>query len=173
MVDRTVAFLTRRSFSGGGSERSAISENPRRPGAEDNPIVRHQSTKTRILLVMRIRNDTVYQCPGHCPLFSFGRRPGVSQCAKLPKNERKRIGEDIMTVQFRWPLGMPLVDHLGSGIWEVRSKLPTRIARTLFFVHEGEIVLLHGFIKKTKKTPQEDRALALRRKNAYIKSSKK
>jgi phage-related protein len=68
---------------------------------------------------------------------------------------------------------MPLVDPLGSGIWEVRSKLPTRTARTLFFVHEGEIVLLHGFIKKTKKTQQEDRALALRRKNAYIKSSKK
>ena len=78
-----------------------------------------------------------------------------------------------MTVQFRWPLGMPLVDHLGSGTWEVRSKLPTRIARALFFVHEGEIVLLHGFIKKRKKTPQEDRALALQRKNAYIKSSKK
>ncbi len=58
-----------------------------------------------------------------------------------------------MTVQFRWPLGMPLVDHVGAGIWEVRSKLPTRIARTLFFVHEGEIVLLHGFIKKTRKTP--------------------
>ncbi len=78
-----------------------------------------------------------------------------------------------MTVQFRWPLGMPLVDHVGAGIWEVRSKLPTRIARTLFFVHEGEIVLLHGFIKKTRKTPPEDRALALQRKNAYIKSSKK
>ena len=90
----------------------------------------------------------------------------------LPKDERRIIGEDIMTVQFRWPLGMPLVDNLGSGIWEVRSKLPTRIARTLFFVHEGEIVLLHGFIKKTRKTPQEDRALAFQRKNAYIKSSK-
>ena len=102
-----------------------------------------------------------------------GREPVREWLKELPKNERKRIGEDIMTVQFRWPLGMPLVDHLGSGIWEVRSKLPTRIARTLFFVHEGEIVLLHGFIKKTKKTPQEDRALALRRKNAYIKSSKK
>jgi phage-related protein len=73
---------------------------------------------------------------------------------------------------IRWPLGTPLVDHLGSGIWEVRSKLPTRIARTLFFVHEGEIVLLHAFIKKTRRTPQEDRALALQRKNAYIKSNK-
>jgi phage-related protein len=90
----------------------------------------------------------------------------------LPKNERKIIGEDIMTVQFRWPLGMPLVDNIGSGVWEVRSKLPTRIARTLFFVHDGEIVLLHGFVKKTRKTPKEDRALALQRKNAYLKSSK-
>jgi phage-related protein len=67
---------------------------------------------------------------------------------------------------------MPLVASIGSGIWEGRSKLPTRIARTLFFVHEGEIVLLHGFIKKTRKTPKDDRALALERKNAYIKSSK-
>jgi phage-related protein len=91
----------------------------------------------------------------------------------LPKHERKIIGIDIMTVQFRWPLGMPLVANIGSGIWEVRSTLPTRIARTLFFVHAGEIILLHGFIKKTRKTPKEDRALALQRKNAYIKSSKK
>ncbi len=53
-----------------------------------------------------------------------------------------------MTVQFRWPLGMPLVDHLGSRIWEIRSKLANRIARTLFFVHGEEIILLHGFIKK-------------------------
>ena len=77
-----------------------------------------------------------------------------------------------MTVQFRWPLSMPLVENIGSGIWEVRSKLPTRIARTLFFVHEGEIVLQQGFVKKTRKTPKEDRALALERKNAYLKSSK-
>lgn len=77
-----------------------------------------------------------------------------------------------MTVQFRWPLGMPLVDNLGSGLWEIRTKLPTRIARILFFVHEDELVLLHCFIKKTRKTPPEDRALALKRKNAYIKNSK-
>ena len=89
----------------------------------------------------------------------------------LPKDERRIIGEDIMTVQFRWPLGMPLVDHLGSGIWEIRSRLANRIARTLFFVHQGEIILLHGFIKKTRKTPNEDRALALRRKNAYLKNA--
>ena len=82
------------------------------------------------------------------------------------------MGEDIMTVQFRWPLGMPLVDSLGSGLWEIRSKLPTRIARILFFVHNEELILLHGFIKKTKKTPPADRALALQRKNTYVKISK-
>jgi phage-related protein len=102
-----------------------------------------------------------------------GREPVRDWLQELPKEERKIIGVDIMTVQFRWPLGMPLVGNVGSGIWEVRSKLPTRIARTFFFVHEEEIVLLHGFIKKTRKTPKEDRALALQRKNAYIKSSKK
>ena len=102
-----------------------------------------------------------------------GREPVREWLQDLPKEERKIIGVDIMTVQFRWPLGMPLVDSLGSGIWEIRSKLPNRIARTLFFVHEGEIVLLHGFIKKTRKTPNQDRALALQRKNAYIQTSKK
>ena len=99
-----------------------------------------------------------------------GREPVREWLKDLPKNERRIIGEDIMTVQFRWPLGMPLVDNLGSGIWEIRSRLANRIARTLFFVHQGEIILLHGFIKKTKKTPNEDRALALRRKNAYLKN---
>jgi phage-related protein len=102
-----------------------------------------------------------------------GREPVREWLQDLSKAERKIIGIDIMTVQFRWPLGMPLVRNIGSGIHEIRSTLPTRIARTLFFVHQGEIILLHGFIKKTRKTPKDDRALALQRKNAYIKSSKK
>jgi phage-related protein len=89
-----------------------------------------------------------------------------------PKEERKILGEDFMTVQFRWPLGMPLVDNLGPNLWEVRTRLPRRIARILFLVDQDELVLLHGFIKKTRKTPPGDRALALKRKNAYIKNSK-
>jgi phage-related protein len=102
-----------------------------------------------------------------------GREPVREWLQDLPKAERKIIGTDIMTVQFRWPLGMPLVRNIGAGIHEIRSTLPTRIARTLFFVHAGEIVLLHGFIKKTRKTPNADRALTLQRKNAYVKSSGK
>ena len=78
----------------------------------------------------------------------------------LPAIARKTIGEDIKTVQFGWPLGMPLVDHLGGDIWEVRVKLPTRIARVLFAIESNVMVLLHGFIKKSRATPKSDLDLA-------------
>ena len=69
----------------------------------------------------------------------------------LPKDERKMIGEDIMTVQFRWPLGMPLVDHLGSGIWEIRSRLANRIARTLFLYIKGKSFFCTASSRKLRK----------------------
>lgn len=100
-----------------------------------------------------------------------GNEPVREWLKRLPSDERRLIGEDLQVLQYRWPLGMPLVDSLGDGLWEVRSRLPTRIARTLFFVHNEEIILLHGFIKKTQKTPTEDRTLALKRKHAYIQNS--
>ena len=94
---------------------------------------------------------------------SSGREPVRDWLKSLPVEERKIIGEDIKTVQFGFPLGMPLVRKLKSGLWEVRSMLPNRIARTLFTLYEGDIVLLHGFIKKSQKTPGEDLDLALKR----------
>lgn len=78
----------------------------------------------------------------------------------LPSEERRLIGEDIKAVQYRWPVGMPLVKKLSGKVWEVRTHLPTRIARMLFVVREGQMVLLHGFIKKTQATPQADIRLA-------------
>ena len=78
----------------------------------------------------------------------------------LPKDEKTAIGEDIKAVQFGWPLGLPLVDHVSGDIWEVRTKLGNRIARVLFVIEEGVMVLLHGFIKKTQKTPMPDLNLA-------------
>jgi phage-related protein len=81
----------------------------------------------------------------------------------LPAHERHSIGEDIKAVQFRWPLGMPLVRKLNNKIWEVRTTLPNRIARVLFTVKGSQMVLLHGFIKKTQTTPSQDLALALSR----------
>lgn len=74
--------------------------------------------------------------------------------------DRKIIGEDIKTVQFGWPLGMPLVKNLDGDIWEVRSRLDNRIARTLFATEGGVMILLHAFIKKQQKTPKPDLDLA-------------
>ena len=67
-------------------------------------------------------------------------------------------------MEFAWPIGMPLVRSLGGGIWEVRSSLPRgRIARVLFCVERECMVLLHGFMKKTQKTPARDIDLAIER----------
>ena len=71
----------------------------------------------------------------------------------LPGEDRRRVGNEIRTVQFGWPVGMPLVRKLGADLWEVRVLLDHRIARVLFTVFEGEAILLHGFVKKSRKTP--------------------
>ena len=76
---------------------------------------------------------------------------------------RKAIGADIKTVQFGWPIGMPVVRKLESGLWEVRSHIPEGIARVLFTVAGARMVLLHGFVKKTQATPKADLALAILR----------
>jgi phage-related protein len=78
----------------------------------------------------------------------------------LSAQDRKAIGEDIKTVQFGWPLGMPLVRKMGRDLWEVRIHLEGRIARVLFTVEDGVMVLLHGFIKKSQDTPKSELKLA-------------
>jgi phage-related protein len=90
-----------------------------------------------------------------------GRREPVRDwLSGLSREERKQIGTDIAYVQFKWPIGRPRVDHLRGAIWELRTQLPNRIARVLFTVKGDELVLLHGFIKQTRKTPMDDIALA-------------
>ena len=97
-----------------------------------------------------------------------GNEPVREWLKELSKDDCKVIGTDILTVQYAWPVGKPLVDNLGDGIWEVRSRLDNRIARTLFAMVEQEIVLLHGFIKKQQKTPQDELELAKKRKKQYL-----
>lgn len=84
-------------------------------------------------------------------------------------DDRKRIGEDIKTVEFGWPIGMPVCKPLSDGICEVRTRLTqNRIARVLFYVdRKNRMVLLHGFIKKTQRTPAEDLDLARRNKSKH------
>jgi phage-related protein len=103
----------------------------------------------------------------------FYRTPAGTEAVRdwlraLNQTDRNAIGQDLMRVQYRWPVGMPLCRPMGDGLWEVRSDLPShRIARVLISVHEGKILVLHGFIKKTRKTPDEDLALARKRKREF------
>jgi len=86
---------------------------------------------------------------------------------RLTRDDKVKIGRDILAVQKTWPVGKPLVDYLGDGIWEVRTRLKDRIARVLFMIDSDEMVLLHGFIKKDQRTPKPDLDLARRRKKQY------
>lgn len=93
-----------------------------------------------------------------------GREPVREWLQRLDVVDRKVIGEDIKDVEFSWPIGMPLVRALDHGIWEVRSSLTGgRIARVLFCVEPDCMVLLHGFMKKTQKTPRQEIDLAMKR----------
>ncbi len=96
--------------------------------------------------------------------MTSGREPVREWLKELPLADKQRIGEDLKTVEFGWPVGMPLCRGMGEGLWEVRSDLPNRrTARVLFCIANGYIVLLHGFIKKTQKTPKSDLDLARQR----------
>jgi phage-related protein len=93
-----------------------------------------------------------------------GVEPVRAWLKSLPQEYKKTIGEDIKTVQYGWPLGMPVVRKLGPGLWEVRSHIKDGIARVIFTVQDEIMVLLHGFIKKSQKTPSEELETAQKRK---------
>lgn len=89
-------------------------------------------------------------------LTETGNEPVRDWLKSLSREDRKMIGEDIKTAQFGWPIGMPLIRKLDTSLWEVRSKLSDGIARVFFTVQKEQMVLLHGFIKKSQKTPQQE-----------------
>ena len=92
-----------------------------------------------------------------------GREPVREWLLDMPAKHRKTIGEDIKTLQFGWPVGMPLARKMDDGLWELRSSLSAGIARTFFAIFEQQIVLLHGFVKKSQKTPPKEITTAKRR----------
>jgi phage-related protein len=90
-----------------------------------------------------------------------GTEPVREWLKALPYEDRQTLGRDLQLVEMGWPIGMPLCKPLGDGLWEVRSALPSkRIARILFCAGQGYMVLLHGFIKKTQKTPENELSIA-------------
>jgi len=95
---------------------------------------------------------------------SVGNEPVRDWLKELDEPDRHAIGQDLMRAQWRWPVGMPLCRPMGNGLWEVRTNLPSRrIARVLVCLHEDRLVALHGFIKKTQKTPADELTLAKKR----------
>lgn len=110
--------------------------------------------------------------PHKIPVVFYRTRAGTEVVRdwlrELDEDDRNAIGQDLMRVQYRWPVGMPLCRSLSGGLWEVRSDLPgNRTARVLFAVMDDRIVALHGFIKKTRKTPVDDLALARKRMKEF------
>ncbi len=95
---------------------------------------------------------------------SAGGEPVREWLKELDEAERRAIGTDLLRAQWRWPVGMPLCRPMGSGLWEVRTDLPrNRTARVLICMYGGCLVAVHGFIKKTRATPDDDLALARQR----------
>jgi len=93
-----------------------------------------------------------------------GREPVREWLRSLDVADRRLVGQDIATAEFGWPVGMPVCRSLGNGLWEVRSGISDgRIARVIFAVVGPQVVLLHGFVKKTRKTPKRELEVAARR----------
>ena len=98
----------------------------------------------------------------------LGREPVREWLRDLDAEERKMIGEDVKLVQFRWPLGMPLVRKIEADLWDVRTHLSGgRIVRVFFTVQRNQMALLHGIIKKSQKTPERDLKLARSRRDLW------
>jgi len=99
-----------------------------------------------------------------------GSEPVREWLLAMPGEDRKKIGDSIRTVEFGWPVGMPVCRPLGKGLYEVRTNLKDRIARVFFTIDEDEIVLLHGFIKKSQATPGSELSLARTRLQQWRRS---
>jgi phage-related protein len=100
---------------------------------------------------------------------SSGAEPVKAWIKSLNETDRKIIGKDLLKIELGFPIGMPVCRSLGNGLWECRSSLTEgKIARVIFCVSEGKLIALHGFIKKTQKTPKQEIDLALRRKKEML-----
>ena len=95
---------------------------------------------------------------------SNGKEPVRDWLLSLPKTHKRVIGGDLKTVEYGWPISMPVCRQMGKGLLEVRSNLPDKtISRVFFCIIGGYMILLHAIVKKTQKTPQGDLEIARKR----------
>lgn len=90
-----------------------------------------------------------------------GNEPVRDWLKSLPVEAKREIGSDIERVQWQWPVSMPLVDGLGGGLYEVRTRVERIQYRVLFCIAGNSMVLLQGFVKKARTEPDQ---IALGRK---------
>jgi phage-related protein len=116
------------------------------------------------ILVQFDMNDVLKPIPLRFWRSVSGREPVREWLSEMPPDDKRIIGRDMAKVQFGWPVGLPLCRPMSGGLWEVRSSLPSgREARVLFGFYKGTFYALHGFIKKSQKTPEHELELAQQR----------
>ena len=96
-----------------------------------------------------------------------GTEPVREWLRSMPKEDRREVGLDIKTVEYGWPIDMLTCRSLGEELWEVRTKLPDREVRVIFFFEGAHMILTHGFVKKERGTPLADLRLAQDRKRQW------
>ena len=109
-----------------------------------------------------IGTDQLKRIPAIFYRTEAGSEPLRSWLKAMDPKDRRLVGEDIKTVEFGWPVGMPTCRPMGDGLYEVRTRLPgSRIVRVFFYIDRRQrMVLLHGIVKKTRATPDADLDLA-------------
>jgi phage-related protein len=131
---------------------------PRRPASRSAPPAISDPTITPLKRVPAIFYRT-----------QAGNEPVRDWLKSMDREDRRRIGEDVKLVEYGWPIGMPTCRAMGEGLHEVRTDLASnRVARVLFYIDKQQrMVLLHGFIKKSRTTPAEDLELARANKRKH------
>ena len=87
-----------------------------------------------------------------------------------PKMNVKMVGLMEILEERGYSLREPYSAPLEDGIFELRAVQGSNISRALFFFYvEGRIVITHGFIKKTQKTPRAQIELAKKYRSDFLK----
>ena len=108
--------------------------------------------------------DSVKKVTANFYRLDSDKEPVRDWLLELDRGDRQVIGKDIQKVEFGWPIGMHYSRKLEKGLWEVRSSISDgRIARVLFTIQDDQMILLHGFIKKTQTTPDKEKENARKR----------
>lgn len=103
-----------------------------------------------------------------------GNEPVRDWLQSLSSRERAVIGADLRTVQMGFPLGMPVCRALGNALYEVRSSLPSKREARLIFFQDGDVlIIVSGFIKQTRTTPDSELKTARKRQAEYKKNKPK